>query len=157
MLSSQVKRVNRERLQARTIQAGIWQARAFFGQPGGRTVSTTSLRAITAAESEVSSASLEPWGQRPGATGEAATSGWKLLDQDGLPAVGVWGCTPGSWTVTDRQDTETSIIVAGRARVTDADGTPHDLGPGDVLVLPLGWSGTWEILEPTRKVYIVAT
>jgi len=46
-------------------------------------VSITSLHAIAAAESEVSSASLEPWGQRPGATGEAATSGWKLLDQDG--------------------------------------------------------------------------
>lgn len=120
-------------------------------------MSTTSMRAITAAATDVSSASLEPWGQRPGATGEAATRGWKLLDQEGRPAVGVWECTPGSWSVTDRQDTETSVIVSGRARVTDADGTAHDLGPGDVLVLPLGWSGTWEILEPTRKVYIVAT
>ena len=120
-------------------------------------MSTTSTRAITAVATDVSSASLEPWGQRPGATGEAATSGWKLLDQEGQPAVGVWECTPGSWTVTDRRDTETSVIVSGRARVTDADGTAHDLGAGDVLVLPLGWSGTWEILEPTRKVYIVAS
>ena len=120
-------------------------------------MSTTSQQAITAASADVGSASLDAWGQRPGATGEAATSGWKLLDQEGLPAVGVWECTPGAWTVTDRRDTEISIIVSGRARITDADGTARELGPGDVLVLPLGWSGSWEILEPTRKIYVVAT
>jgi uncharacterized cupin superfamily protein len=114
-------------------------------------------QAITASKADTETGELESWGQRPGATGEALTSGWKLLDQDGQPAVGIWACTPGSWTVTDRADTEISVIVSGRARIHDADGTTRELTGGDVLVLPLGWSGRWEILEPTRKIYVVAT
>ena len=118
-------------------------------------MSTTIVRAIKAGQTEVVSGPLDSWGQRPGARGEAATRGRKLLDQEGQPAVGIWDCTPGSWTVTDRQDTEVSTILAGRGRITDSDGEQQEIGPGDVLVLPLGWSGRWEILEPLRKVYVV--
>ena len=28
-------------------------------------------------------------------------------------------------------------------------------GPGEVLVLPIGWSGEWTIHEKTRKLYFI--
>ena len=39
-------------------------------------------------------------------------------------------------------------------RITDADGTVHELVPGVVMVLPLGWSGRWDITETLRKLYV---
>lgn len=120
---------------------------------------TAVVRAIKASQSEVATAPLQPWGQRPGATGEANTSGRSLLAHEDLPGVGlagIWDCTPGSWTVVGRPLTEVSCIVSGRGRVTDADGEALDIGPGDVLVLPPGWSGEWEVFERLRKVYALA-
>jgi uncharacterized cupin superfamily protein len=99
---------------------------------------------------------LEDWGPREGAdTGEPRMSGRVLYGAEGPVEVGVWACTPGGWAITDRADTETVQILSGRARLTDAGGRSADLGPGDVLVLPQGWSGRWDVLEPVRKLYVV--
>jgi uncharacterized cupin superfamily protein len=68
----------------------------------------------------------------------------------------VWEGTPGSWTVENRPDTETSLVLSGRARITDDDGVMREIGPGDMLILPCGWSGRWEIVETLRKCYVVA-
>ena len=76
-------------------------------------------------------------------------------DDAGPVEVGVWACTPGGWAITDRPDTETVQILSGRARLTDAGGRAAELGPGDVLVLPRGWSGRWDVLEPVRKLYVI--
>ncbi|SJM28197.1 conserved hypothetical protein [Mesorhizobium delmotii] len=35
------------------------------------------------------------------------------------------------------------------------DGAAKDVGPGELLVLPLGWEGEWTIHEKTRKLYIL--
>ena len=100
---------------------------------------------------------LEDWGLRPGAdVGEPRMSGRVLFgDADGPLEVGVWACTPGGWAITVRTDTETVQILAGRARLTDASGRSVELGPGDGLVLPRGWSGRWHVLEPVRKLYVI--
>ena len=101
---------------------------------------------------------LEDWGPRPGAdSGQPHMSGRILCTTaDDSVEVGVWACTTGGWAITDRPDTETVRILSGLARLTDAAGTSVDLGPGDVLVLPKGWSGRWDILEPVRKLYVLA-
>lgn len=99
---------------------------------------------------------LEDWGPRPGAdVGEPRMSGRVFYGDQGPVEVGIWACTPGGWEITDRPDTETVQILSGRARLTDAGGLSIELGPGDVLVLPAGWSGRWDILEPVRKLYVV--
>jgi uncharacterized protein len=98
---------------------------------------------------------LEDWGQRSGAdTGNPMMSGRVFYEADGIE-IGVWECTPGGWAILNRVDTETVRILAGRARLTDADGTAVELGPGDGLVLPKGWSGRWDILETVRKHYVI--
>lgn len=103
---------------------------------------------------------LEPWGPRMGAdVGDPQTSGIEFYAaaEHGTPPaqVGVWECTPGGWTITDRPDTETMVLLAGRIRITDADGTEHALGAGDSFVLPKGWSGRWDVLETVRKLYVI--
>jgi uncharacterized cupin superfamily protein len=99
---------------------------------------------------------LEDWGPRIGADqGEPVTSGRVIYDGNGVQ-VGVWECTPGGWTIDDRPDHETVRILAGRARLTNADGSSVELAAGDALTLPKGWSGRWDILETVRKFYITA-
>ncbi len=75
---------------------------------------------------------------------------------EGLPvAVGLWECTPGGWEIVERPDTEVVHILSGRVRMTDAGGAVTEIGPGDVMVLPKGWSGRWDILETTKKLYVI--
>jgi len=102
------------------------------------------------------SGELEDWGPRIGAdAGQPMTSGLVFHESDGFQ-VGVWECTPGGWAIENRPDSETVRILKGRATLTNADGSSVELGVGDVLVLPKGWSGRWDISETVRKFYAVA-
>jgi uncharacterized cupin superfamily protein len=101
-------------------------------------------------------ADLEDWGPRAGAdSGDPRMSG-RIFFEGGGVQVGVWECTPGGWAIEDRPDHETVQLLAGRARLTNADGSSVELGAGDVLTLPKGWSGRWDILETVRKLYVIA-
>ena len=102
---------------------------------------------------------LEPYGPRVGAdNGTPYTSGRILhTSADGSIEVGIWESTPGGWSIVDRPNTETVMILGGRATITDADGTRHELVAGTSLTLPLGWSGRWDIHETLRKAYVTVT
>lgn len=102
------------------------------------------------------SAELEDWGPRQGAdVGEPQMSGRIFYEGNGVQ-IGVWECTPGGWTIENRPDHETVQILAGTARLTNVDGTSVELSTGDVLTLPKGWSGRWDILQTVRKLYFIA-
>ncbi|GAA4916542.1 hypothetical protein EV188_104506 [Actinomycetospora succinea] len=107
----------------------------------------------------------------PAATiaGELAAGGVREDADSGRPAmhihgvmtessanVGVWECEPGGWPVVERSGTEFCYVVSGSAVITAADtGRRHDLGAGDTLVLPPGWSGRWDVTRRMRLVYVV--
>lgn len=112
---------------------------------------------LIAADSALLEGPLEDWGPRVGAdVGEPMMSGRVLQPRgEGLPEVGVWECTPGGWAIESRADTEVVLLLSGRARLSDADGTSVELGAGESIVLPIGWSGRWDILETVRKVYVI--
>ena len=111
---------------------------------------------LTANVSAELTADLEDWGPREGAdAGAPHMSGRIFFEGNGIQ-VGVWECTPGGWSIDNRPDHETVQILAGRAKLTNADGTSVELTPGDVLTLPQGWSGRWDILETVRKLYVIA-
>ena len=97
---------------------------------------------------------LEPTGPRVGADSGTPMTATRVLHAAGPLEVGIWECTPGGWAIVNRPNTETVVVVSGRARITDADGTVHHIGPGDAIVLPLGWSGRWDIDATVRKVYV---
>ena len=46
-------------------------------------------------------------------------------------------------------------MLEGRVRLTDEHGVAVEYGPGDAFVVPAGFTGTWESLEPVRKRYVI--
>lgn len=95
-------------------------------------------------------------GQRAGADSGDPQLGLRVIDTLGNGNVGIWECQPGGWPVKDRVDTEACYILSGKATITDgATGTAHTLATGSFLVLPVGWSGRWDVEETIRKVYAI--
>ena len=68
---------------------------------------------------------------------------------------GVWSCEVGAWDETDYAVDEVMVMTAGRLRITDTDGTEHDLTAGDMFYLPKHWAGRWEVVEEMQKIYFI--
>jgi uncharacterized cupin superfamily protein len=113
-------------------------------------MTTISHQAFSA---DVGSAPLEPWPLDPAQIidGDPQASGtllWK--SEDSTLAVGIWRCTPGSfsWNHVD----ETLVVIDGRATVEREDGgDPVELAPGTVAFFPEGLRTRWTVHETVRK------
>jgi|SRR5690625_5279433 len=78
---------------------------------------------------------------------EASTVIWEA----GGVVTGLWECTEGVFTASRDGYTEICTILSGRCKI-NADGEEaKEYGPGDVVVMPSGWKGQWEIIERVRK------
>jgi uncharacterized protein len=75
-------------------------------------------------------------------------------DAGGRFHCGVWSSTPGRWRVSYTEH-EFCHLLEGRVRLAAADGTAREFTAGDTWVIPSGWRGTWETLEPARKYYAI--
>lgn len=67
---------------------------------------------------------------------------------------GIWRSSPGAWRV-DYSENELCVLTEGRVRITDDAGHIWTYGPGDCFVIPAGFKGLWEVLEPARKFYAI--
>lgn len=68
---------------------------------------------------------------------------------------GVWESTPGAWRVV-YDEWEFCSILSGISIVhEDGKETPHVLRAGDSFILRPGFSGIWEVVETTRKLFVV--
>ena len=72
----------------------------------------------------------------------------------GQMSAGVWEGAVGQWTVNYTEH-EYCEILQGVSVLRDQEGNAKTLRAGDRFVIPAGFSGTWEVLEPCRKVYVV--
>jgi hypothetical protein len=68
---------------------------------------------------------------------------------------GLWECTPGRFTARRDGYTEICTILYGSVTITQEGQDPIRFGPGDVMVMPSGWVGEWDVHEPLRKHYTV--
>ncbi|KAF1067965.1 MAG: hypothetical protein GAK45_01518 [Pseudomonas citronellolis] len=68
--------------------------------------------------------------------------------------VGIWEGEPGQWQVNYTEH-EYCEILQGVSVIRDADGGARTVRAGDRFVIPAGFSGTWEVLESCRKVYVI--
>lgn len=68
---------------------------------------------------------------------------------------GIWTSDVGVWDETDYPVDEVMLMTKGLLRITDADGSTHDLAMGSIFALPKGWAGRWEVLEPMAKIYVI--
>jgi uncharacterized protein len=73
---------------------------------------------------------------------------------DGKTFAGIWEATPGRWRIV-YEEWESCTLLEGRSIVTPDGGAPVLLGPGDSMVLEPGFTGSWEVLETTRKSYVI--
>ena len=74
---------------------------------------------------------------------------------DDKTKTGSWWCAAGGWpSPAQRGTTEVFYVFSGSGCVTDIDGTPHHFGSGDVVILPKGWSGRWDVFEDIHKVWV---
>jgi len=104
---------------------------------------------------DAATAELGDWGRLQEATEERMDAReFALWAGEGGAEVGVWECTPGPSRWVQDQD-EFAYIISGSVTVTADGGGPARLGPGDVLLVPKGWTGTWDIHETLRKAYVV--
>ena len=73
---------------------------------------------------------------------------------DGKFFAGLWEAEPGCWQV-EYTENEFCQVLAGRSVLRDGEGNERTLGAGDNFVIPAGFRGQWEVLETTRKIYVI--
>ncbi|MFJ4444710.1 cupin domain-containing protein [Pseudomonas sp. NPDC089422] len=99
---------------------------------------------------------LNPAGQRAGADQGDPQIAIQRLAPEAVGNLGVWECQPGGWPVIDRPDTEFTYIISGRALLTDDQSKEAvEVTGGDLIILPPGWTGRWDVIETVRKVYAI--
>ncbi|MBV1776650.1 DUF861 domain-containing protein [Burkholderiaceae bacterium DAT-1] len=75
---------------------------------------------------------------------------------DKMVSAGIWQCQPGKWRIQFAADKEEFFaVLAGRVRVADAQDQGHEVGPGEALVIPAGFTGSFEVIEAVRKYYVI--
>ncbi|MBK5566310.1 cupin domain-containing protein [Ensifer sp. SSB1] len=79
---------------------------------------------------------------------------WNLEEADGGLYAGVWESTPGKWRIV-YEEWEYFHIISGYSIVTQDGGEAAHLRAGDSMILRPGFQGTWEVVETTRKDYVI--
>ncbi len=79
---------------------------------------------------------------------------WNVEEADGGVYAGIWEATPGKWRI-EYDEWEFCHILAGLSVITSDDGEARTVKPGDSFVIRPGFKGTWEVLETTRKEYVI--
>ena len=87
-------------------------------------------------------------------SGKPVFKTWNIEETPGGIYCGIWECTPGKWKI-QYDEWEFCHILSGISLITGADGTTHALKAGDSFILRPGFSGTWEVIETTRKEYVI--
>jgi uncharacterized cupin superfamily protein len=68
--------------------------------------------------------------------------------------VGEWEATIGKWRLS-YAEWEYIEIIEGTCIVEGDDGARIEAGPGERFVIEPGFTGTWEVLSPLRKSWVI--
>ena len=79
---------------------------------------------------------------------------WNVEEAPGGLYAGIWQSTPGKWRIS-YDEWEYFHILDGHSVVTEDGGEPVHLRSGDSYILRPGFNGTWEVIETTRKDYVI--
>lgn len=85
--------------------------------------------------------------------GDPVFSTWNLEERDGLYC-GIWESTPGTWRIS-YDEWEYCRILFGHSVITEVGGAAFEARAGDSFVIPPGFQGTWQVVEITRKDYVI--
>ncbi|WP_181700484.1 cupin domain-containing protein [Chthonobacter albigriseus] len=88
--------------------------------------------------------------------GEPRHRTWSVEEaEDGKLFSGVWESTPGTWRVSYDEWEFCSIVSGISILHEDGAEAPHVLREGDTFVIRPGFTGLWEVVETTRKFYVI--
>ena len=73
---------------------------------------------------------------------------------DGGLSAGTWAHAGGVLHIQGDYD-EVCVLLAGHVRLTSASGYTAEFKAGETFVIPKGFQGTWETVEPVRKHYVI--
>ena len=76
------------------------------------------------------------------------------VDATGRFSTGIWQSEVGKWNIAYTEE-EFCQLLEGVSIITDASGSAMKVRAGDNFVIPRGFVGTWEVVEPTRKIYVI--
>jgi len=79
---------------------------------------------------------------------------WNIEEAEGGVYSGIWQATSGKWRIA-YDEWEYFHILEGHSVVTEDGGDAIHLRAGDRLILRPGFKGTWEVIETTRKDYVI--
>lgn len=65
---------------------------------------------------------------------------------------GIWECTPCSFRACYDED-EFYFMLEGEVVIRDDHGGAATFVPGDCIVVPAGFTGSWDVVKFTRKFY----
>ena len=85
--------------------------------------------------------------------GDPVHTTWNIEERDGLYC-GIWQSTPGKWRIS-YDEWEYCHILDGLSVITEDGGEPVTVRTGDSFILRPGFKGTWEVIETTRKDYVI--
>lgn len=86
-------------------------------------------------------------------SGDPVHTTWNIEDRDGLYC-GIWQSTPGKWRVS-YDEWEYCTILEGVSVIEENGGEAFSVKAGDSFILQPGFNGTWQVLETTRKEYVI--
>ena len=87
-------------------------------------------------------------------SGDPRFTTWNVEEQPGGLYAGIWEATPGKWRI-EYDEWEFCHILSGVSVIAEDGGREHRVKAGDSFVLRPGFKGSWEVLETTRKEYVI--
>ena len=75
-------------------------------------------------------------------------------DPSGQFFAGTWSSSVGKWKI-EYSENEFCHLLEGRVTLTSEEGKRWQFNAGDAWVIPAGFKGTWESVEPARKRYAI--
>jgi len=78
----------------------------------------------------------------------------RYTDKSGKFFADIWASEIGKWHVNYTEE-EYCRILEGESVIADASGRAVTVRVGDEFVIPAGFVGTWEVVVPTRKTYVI--
>jgi uncharacterized cupin superfamily protein len=71
-------------------------------------------------------------------------------------AAGIWDSEPGRWRIEmGPTEHEYMVVLQGLARLHDENGQVTEVGPGQAVVIPPNFRGSFEVVEAVRKHFVI--
>ena len=87
--------------------------------------------------------------------GQPQTKTWnQFSDAQQQFFCGIWHSSAGCWHVNYSED-ELCFLLKGRVILTGVDGQKYTFKAGQAFIIPKGFKGSWETVEPVEKIYAI--